>query len=249
MKAFLSLVLVVGLLKVKLIGGFKSFQLIKCDYGDMACAVELQQSIINQFWMGNEELELPVLDPLTIKNATLVQQGKGTISFTLQFKDFQFLGYRDTKITDVSGFPEDFDGTKAELMIKAPRFTLIGPYRIKGKLLLLDIQGSGTSNVTLDNIAGSMKLKLKKVIKDGEEYAEVEKLKLNVSTTRMYMNFDDLFSGNKQMNEYGHQFINENWQLVYEDIKPSAMKTFGQIWMDIFNHILSRIPYRTFFNV
>uniref|UniRef100_A0A1B0DRJ5 Uncharacterized protein n=1 Tax=Phlebotomus papatasi TaxID=29031 RepID=A0A1B0DRJ5_PHLPP len=215
----------------------------------MKCAVNLQQEIIDQFWRGNEELELPPLDPLRIKNATLVQPSNGAINFNLQFRDFDFLGYRDTQITDVVGWPEDYDGTKAELEIKAPRFTLIGPYRINGKLLLLDIKGSGTSNVTLENVLGRMKFKLKKIVRDNVEYAEVEKLKLNINISRMHMHFDQLFNGDKQMEEYGHQFINENSKLVFEDIKPSAMKTFGQIWQDILNHILSRIPYRSFFNV
>uniref|UniRef100_A0A1B0EV46 Uncharacterized protein n=1 Tax=Lutzomyia longipalpis TaxID=7200 RepID=A0A1B0EV46_LUTLO len=179
---------------------------------------------------------------LKIKNATLVQEGRGAINFVLQFRDFDFIGYRDSKILDARGWPENFDGTIAEMSVKAPKFTLIGPYTINGNLLLLPIQGSGTSNVTLNNLVGRMKFRLKKVIKDGEVYASAEKLKLNINISRMYMEFENLFNGNPELEQYAKQFLNENWKLVFEDIKPSAMKTFGQIWQDILNHVLSRIP-------
>ncbi|XP_055681534.1 uncharacterized protein LOC129788972 [Lutzomyia longipalpis] len=227
---------------------FAAFSLEKCDYGDSKCIIKLLQSFIDNFWDGKKEIELPHLDPLKIKNATLVQEGRGAINFVLQFRDFDFIGYRDSKILDARGWPENFDGTIAEMSVKAPKFTLIGPYTINGNLLLLPIQGSGTSNVTLNNLVGRMKFRLKKVIKDGEVYASAEKLKLNINISRMYMEFENLFNGNPELEQYAKQFLNENWKLVFEDIKPSAMKTFGQIWQDILNHVLSRIPVKEFFN-
>ncbi|GAB0088223.1 hypothetical protein DMENIID0001_026160 [Sergentomyia squamirostris] len=247
MKVSYSSVLVGVLVQTIFTSGYETFELLSCKYDDLDCYVKFQQGIIDTFWNGNDELQVPILDPLRIKNVTLTQRGNGVVNFDLKFKDCDFIGYRDSKVVSVSGWPRDFDGTTAELEMRAPRFTLIGPYVIKGRLLALDIQGSGISNVTLKNVMAKMKFKLKSETRNGLEYAKVDKLKLDIHTSRTIFHFEDLFDGDKQLNEYGNLFINENWQLVFDYIKSSTLKTFEKIWQDILNHILSKLPYRSIF--
>lgn len=47
-----------------------------------------------------------------------------------------------------SGFQENPEG-KYQLEFKGPVLTLIGPYTIEGRVLLLPIQGTGASNITI----------------------------------------------------------------------------------------------------
>lgn len=47
-----------------------------------------------------------------------------------------------------SGFNEKPEG-KYEIRLKGSRTVLFGPYSVKGRILILPIQGSGISNITL----------------------------------------------------------------------------------------------------
>lgn len=51
-------------------------------------------------------------------------------------------------IVNLSGFNENPDGNY-ELRLKGPRLELLGPYSIEGRIMVLPIQGSGTSNITI----------------------------------------------------------------------------------------------------
>ncbi|XP_055680196.1 protein takeout-like [Lutzomyia longipalpis] len=247
MKIFLFYFLIFGIV-IELIGGFESFSFEKCNYSDAQCPIKLLQFFIDQFWCGNEELDLPHLDPLRVNEATLVSQGKGPLNYIFHIRDFDFIGYRECRIIHTAGWSKEFDGTDAEIVLKAPKFTITGPFTIKGNFLRFLIEGSGISNVTLSNVDARMKFKLKKVTKDGKVYATVDKFMVKITTTRMYMHLENIFDGDAMLKEIVDQFIDENWEMIFKDIEPSAMKTFGKIWQDIFNHILSRIPYGEFFN-
>jgi Haemolymph juvenile hormone binding protein (JHBP) len=47
------------------------------------------------------------------------------------------------------GFPEDIDNAANEFHCRAPRLTLVGSYKVNGRVLVLPITGTGQSNLTL----------------------------------------------------------------------------------------------------
>jgi len=51
-----------------------------------------------------------------------------------------------------SGFGKDLTG-KHEVRIIAKTFSLVGPYNINGKVLILPISGTGKSNMTMGKIS------------------------------------------------------------------------------------------------
>lgn len=46
------------------------------------------------------------------------------------------------------GFDENIEG-KYEFRARGPQVSLLGPYTISGKILVLPIQGEGQSNITI----------------------------------------------------------------------------------------------------
>lgn len=46
------------------------------------------------------------------------------------------------------GFDENIEG-KYEIRARGPKVSLLGPYKISGKILILPIQGEGQSNITI----------------------------------------------------------------------------------------------------
>lgn len=56
--------------------------------------------------------------------------------------------HRSLWIVSFRGFDENIEG-KYELRAKGPQVSLLGPYTIAGKILILPIQGEGQSNITI----------------------------------------------------------------------------------------------------
>jgi Haemolymph juvenile hormone binding protein (JHBP) len=65
-----------------------------------------------------------------------------------------------------------------------PRLSIIGNYKINGKVLVLPIQGDGKCNLTIDNVEIRGKFSPDVIMKNGKEYLQAKKLKLSFDTTR-----------------------------------------------------------------
>jgi hypothetical protein len=61
---------------------------------------------------------------------------------------------------------------------------LIGDYNIKGKILVFPIQGTGKSNMTMENITITSKFTTTTVEKNGKMHAKLSKYKHNFEMER-----------------------------------------------------------------
>jgi Haemolymph juvenile hormone binding protein (JHBP) len=147
-----------------------------------------------------------------------------------------------------SGFREDPEGSKSEVQYTAPSFSLIGDYKANGQILVLPISGSGKANLTIINPVITYRCTSKAVEKDGEIYAEIVKFKYFYSSLdKLVMQFDDLFQTDQQLTENINGFLNENWKLIYEELKPKVFEVFGEITTQLINNVFAKRPYKEFF--
>lgn len=82
---------------------------------------------------------------------------------------------------------------------------------------------------------------------DGGMYLKVNNLKLNVKPERMQFQLDNLFNGNKEMENKMNGYFNENWQTIHNELCGSSHLIFAKIYENILNTIFSRSPYKDFF--
>lgn len=64
---------------------------------------------------------------------------------------------------------------------------------------------------------------------------------------RLYMQFDNLFNGDKVLGAGMNQFLNENWQDILNELKPVLKKAIGKIVKGLVNPIFSKFPYNDLF--
>ena len=65
---------------------------------------------------------------------------------------------------------------------------------------------------------------------------------------RLYINFENLFNGDKSLTENTNAFMNENWMVIFEEIKETLYKVFGEIVKNLLNNIFKRVPYAEMFD-
>ncbi|XP_058169536.1 protein takeout-like [Anopheles ziemanni] len=212
----------------------------RCKQEDGTCLLEAITATFRNFYKGVPEIGLVPLDPLRIDKMDIVQ-GDGPINIVLNFRKVDLTGFREAEIKKASGFTPN--PTKMELNLLVPVASLVGGYKINGKVLILPIQGEGSSNMTMANCDISLKWTGKLVEKSGKQFYQIDKFKVHFDTTRFYMDFTNLFNGDKALGDNMNVFLNDNWQDILKELKPAIAAAFTQIFESVIGNVFSKVPY------
>lgn len=155
-----------------------------CDFGNSTCIVYTTNYILKNHFNGVRKLGLIPMDPLKIDKMDIVQGGQSPVNIVLNFKNINLLGFSNCYLKGVTGFTKDFHKKKMEMKAFIPLINLIGDYKIAGRMLILPIQGNGKTNITLVNTNAILRFIPKSVIKDGNEYFQIDRIKLRLLTSR-----------------------------------------------------------------
>lgn len=79
----------------------------------------------------------------------LVQGPESKVNIALNFMDIEMSGLSKAKVYKASGFNEPSKLDFIDFRFKTPRLVIDGPYRSKGRILVLPIIGNGTSHMQL----------------------------------------------------------------------------------------------------
>lgn len=123
-------------------------------------------------------------EPLKIDRVDINHDGNAALKVDLKFRRVDFIGLSKAKVYKISGFKKDPEGCKLDVRFKVPLATLTGPYKIKGELFVLSLFGNGTATLKWENLDVHLKFLLRKVVKNGNVYAQIEKTKFTYETTR-----------------------------------------------------------------
>ncbi|GAB0091619.1 hypothetical protein DMENIID0001_064750 [Sergentomyia squamirostris] len=218
----------------------------KCDFEDHSCLIERMNWILQNKYEGVPGIRLAELDPLDIPSMSISQGGNSPVNIDIQFKNVKFSGLKNAVVTNITGF-KDVDQQNIGITFKAPSVSLCGPYTIKGKILVLPIEGKGDSNITVVNATITMRFKGALVTKNNKEYLQLSNAKVAFTTTRMYIYYGNLFNGDEILGPTTNQFLNENWQIVLQELYPSIAEGFAQVYQGTLNNVFASHPYRSFF--
>lgn len=155
----------------------------KCKLEDNACIIDVANDVFKQSFRGIDDLGLSSIDPLKIEKMDVVQGGNVPVQIDLKFRKVELLGLSKAKVYKMSGFKIDPENNKLDMRFKTPLGTLVGPYIINGKMLILPINGNGSVTLNLENLDIHLKLLTKKVVKDGKTYMKIEKSKFSYEVT------------------------------------------------------------------
>lgn len=146
-----------------------------------------------------------------------------------------------------SGFTADPRTSKYEVHATVPKITINGKYKVNGQVLVLPIQGDGNANLIFDNLSLVVKYKPRIVEKKGKIYIQTDKFALDFDTTRLHIQLENLFNGQKLLGDNMNLFLNENWRDILTELKPAINLALEELFKGIINRIFSRIPYNDIF--
>lgn len=88
---------------------------------------------------------------------------------------------------------------------------------------------------------------MKPIEKNGQMYAELQHVKLEIKPELVHFQFNNLFNGDKALGDNMNNFINENWHEIYQELEPSFTKAISLIAKQMINNVFAKYPYETFF--
>ncbi|KAK7865802.1 hypothetical protein R5R35_001266 [Gryllus longicercus] len=206
------------------------------------CALEHARLVMPKVMKGDPKYNIPILDPLHVDRMEVIN-GEGPLGLQLITTDLNVYGLPDMIINSVTHVAKPLGVT---YVTTTPEITVNGKYNITGRILLLNIYGQG--NVV-------MKLKNMKIIyqydaemqkhKDGEIYfVPLPGERMDIEVDGLSVHLDNLFNGDKILLESTNRFLNEEWQEVYESLKPSFIKEISALIRNILKGIFDQVPMR-----
>lgn len=128
-----------------------------------------------------------------------------------------------------------------------PRLELVGPYIMDGRVLILPVQGKGESNLTLLDSDTTISFTGKPVTKNGKVYMQTDNLKFSLSPGKMIVQFGNMFNGDPVLGPSTNQFLNENWQDIYKELRTSVESAFGKVIETLINNVFAGLQYKNAF--
>lgn len=108
----------------------------------------------------------------------IIQEGNDPVRVGINMSQVFIHGLTYAVMDTAKGFEKVFDGNTIYLKGFMPRSELLNHFKVNGRILMFPIEGEGTSNVTFHDIVLATKFKVKSVLRDNEEYMEVDKIKM-----------------------------------------------------------------------
>lgn len=213
----------------------------KSDPIFLQCIKKEIQSVVPQLSGGYAKLRIPAIDPFELP-ALDIAKGQGAVSIDLSLQKLKIFGLSSAIIENVDIDPEKLTGY-AKFTFTKP-INLIGSYTAKGKVQVLPINGKGQCNITLiDPVLELLNLQGESVERKGVKYIIVKNVELKaISMRKVILKLDNLFQGNKELSDNLNVFINENWELLFQELKPAFEEAIVAIIKDIVGKVFQKIP-------
>ncbi|BES90527.1 JHBP [Nesidiocoris tenuis] len=174
-------------------------------------------------------------DPLHFEKI-LLDQSSGPVRVKVDFSETDLTGFKNLVIEGIS-----WNGAEMAFNASVPKLNLYGDYRIQGRVLVLPIVGQGISNITVSGARIMTRWNLPEKGKGKEKHFHAENLGLKVHGSKVDFHFTNLFNGDKRLGDNMNKFLNENWEVIWEEIQPAIQDSFGAAIKEISNRIFSRI--------
>lgn len=123
-----------------------------------------------------------------------------------------------------------------------------GNYDVDGRIILLQIRGSGPMTGDFTNCKALVKMQMQMSKgNDGENYLKLADLKTRISVGGGKLKLQNLFGGDPVLGEAVNTAINSNFDSFLKEIKPSIESAISNTFTDIANSILQQFTYEMLF--
>ncbi|XP_075236483.1 circadian clock-controlled protein daywake-like [Lycorma delicatula] len=185
---------------------------------------------------GIPELGIPSCEPLCLPEITM-NQGRGSANVRSIYKDVKVRGPSNFTLRSVK---IDLEKNRIRLKLFIPELQMTSTYSIKGRILMLPIEGSGPSSGNYSDIEATCLIQGDKFLKDGKTFFNVSDIFIDfiIGNASVYMG--NLFDGDKELGDAMNLFLNDNWRNIAKEVKPVLEETIADMFKNFSNKIYQK---------
>lgn len=198
---------------------------------------------IKKMRKGIPNLSVPPLEPLQVA-AINIDSGAGPVTITQNYRNIKIHGLPDSVVTS---YKADLKRYRLRTESITPKMEFSADYVMKGRILVLPIQGKGIANITMVNLVVKHDLIGEPVVKNGITYMHMKEYRVKFNPEKVSLYFTNLFNGDKRLGDQMNAFLNENSELVFNELKDSYEKSMSTVFQDITNRIFDKVPMNKIF--
>ncbi|XP_069702787.1 protein takeout-like [Periplaneta americana] len=203
------------------------------------CLRSAIQKAIRVMKDGIPSLHLLPTDPLDITRITIEQGRNRPVSLSMDLRDMKLRGLSTCEVRNVS---IDIPNKHVEVDVFIPLLTLDSNYIMDGKFLVLPVTGEGKSVGKIENAHIHVNFEAKPEIKKGNEHWNVFRFDLTISNiTKLETEFENLFNGNQELAKPTIAALNDDWSLLWDEVRPAMEIAFGTVLKNVANVIFSSV--------
>ncbi|XP_072764809.1 protein takeout [Anoplolepis gracilipes] len=207
------------------------------------CVKQSVDSLRPYLKTGIPALQIPPCEPLRVPQIE-ISQAAGPISITSRYSDIEVQGGTNFILKSVK---IDVDNDRVRLKLYLPHLEMTAHYNLKGKILLLPINGNGLArgNFTDIDVVATVQGERYQSEKTGEIHYRVADLYVDFDVGHANIHLDNLFNGDDTLSNAMNLFLNDNWKIIAAEIKPALEDTVSDIFKTFSNKIYSKFPLDT----
>ncbi|XP_075236270.1 protein takeout-like [Lycorma delicatula] len=213
------------------------------DPGYNQCVKKMLHSLKPYLIKGVPKLKIPSVEPMIVPQI-LIQQGSGPVSIDSKFTNQKFHGITNYTVTSLKIEPDKY---RIEFDVSLPWLYVEGDYAIKGQMLVLPISGSGDSWSNYTSVTGKAIINGHPEIKNGKKYFELDDFKFSINVKKAIIHMNNLFNGNQQLGDSMNKFMSENWELVFQELKPVVDESISVLLKDIIVKVFKKFTFDELF--
>ncbi|XP_075147655.1 circadian clock-controlled protein daywake-like [Haematobia irritans] len=208
------------------------------------CLRELWQNILVKGIKDVPGVKWISIDPYKIKKAH-VTVDTPIIALDMNFNKIVITGLINAKIHEVSVK----NGNSFHMSLTVPKIDLKTEYSLKGRALVLSIDGKGPAHIEMRDIHMEFDVDTKRTKKDSEDFFEVQSLKTNVKHVgNMHFHFGKLFGDNEQLTNSANEVFNQNWAQLIDIMRPILSESIDASLLRQGKKYLDNLPGRIIFS-
>ncbi|CAG9862908.1 unnamed protein product [Phyllotreta striolata] len=139
------------------------------------------------------------------------------------------------------------DSIRVELKVVFHKIFAEADYDIKGKILILNLDGSGPGQINVTELAATVVATGKKVIKNGKSFLSLDDFKIDPTIGRLDLKFENLFPNNQELSDNANKVLNDNQEVIVEEFAPLVIDIIKELISSIFKNIFRRYSYDVLF--
>ncbi|XP_016950982.1 circadian clock-controlled protein daywake [Drosophila biarmipes] len=179
-------------------------------------------------------------DPLYIKRVKFEQDANRAVAINADLKEVYVAGAGQAIVKE-AGWDQSHYVAKALITVPKLRFNF--EYKVKGHVVALNLNGHGTGYFEAENALIYLEMAVKPLATAEAVFADVQNVKVSFREIKQFrIKLENLFGGNKDLEDTAHTLFNENWRDFYEVLRPAVEQTVSGVLLDRFKKTFNFVP-------